>query len=163
VDDADKAKPDPEWLELLTSDAEVLSQASSQGEWNDVVSAILERWICMGRPGLLLARERAPLTEAVRQGFKPKPHRMKKALQARSDANLILRNMTDRPFVTVNGKPRPRAVRVVTLADAAHCIASVERVPLDAARKRAQEAEAELGFRLPRAAPFGKKRPPSFR
>jgi hypothetical protein len=81
----------PEWVECLEAHREILEAAGTIEEWNDVVSEILEFWITRERPGLLLNRERALLTEAVRRGFKPKPHRAPHKLTARSDANLILR------------------------------------------------------------------------
>jgi hypothetical protein len=155
-----ESDPSSAWQQRLEADADILAAAGSQEEWNDVLAEILQFWICAGRAGLLRNNLRAKLTEAVRVGFAgDKKGRPRAKLMARSDANLILRNMSDRPFVTINGQAQSR-VAIKDMADAARCIAEVERVSLEAARKRAERACTAAGIDLPPGKVFGKNPSP---
>ncbi len=150
------------WLEgRLAYHAELLRDASTQAEWNAVVAEILGNWIKRTYPGgattnpaLILARAR--LTEAVRKGFVAAPNRPRATLVALADAQLILANMEGPPRVFRNGVPVPRRNVVRTMADAARCIANVEGVNMEAARKRAARACKEAGIKLPPGKVFGR-------
>jgi hypothetical protein len=131
--------PLPKWIERLEAHHEMLDCASTIEEWNEVLSEIFIFWIIQDRPDLLVNRQRTILTEAVRLGFTPKPHRASRKLIARSDAHLILRT------------------GCATFIEAARRIAAARDLPLDRARKRVLRAEDELGFRLLRSRPFGRK------
>jgi hypothetical protein len=136
---------------------EILDAVQSVEDWNEALSEVLIFWMVRGHGGLLFNEARARLTERVRAGFKAPRHAPQLVLQARSDANLLLRNMRDGSAITINGQPAQTIVR--TLADAVRCIASVERIPAGLARQRAIRAEEVLGFKLPRE-PKGFSRKP---
>lgn len=155
-------------IDRLSAHLSILQDAGSKEEFLDASTQILRYWITLSyyennTSNEYLISSVSRLTNKLNVGFKQQAKRPSRVLEAREDVRTILRAMQEGPPIMINGVPHRHPIQIVTLADATRHLASVCHLSLETARKRVLKAEQVGGFKLPRAAPFGKKRPPSVR